>query len=285
MNKIKVAVLFGGHSSEYSVSLHSVASLLHNINQERYEILMIGISQAGDWYAYAGDLDSIEHDTWLTHPSTKKATLSLNPSDRGIYVQSADGWTLEHIDVVFPMMHGRFGEDGTLQGALQMAQLPYVGCNTVSSAMAMDKHYTHVLCEAAGIKMAPYHCVLNRPGLDWQQTYSDAVGALGLPLFIKPANAGSSYGISKIDDYESFVTGLRYAFEHDEKVLLEQAISGFEVGCAVLGNQELTVGEVDEIETHRAFFDFEGKYAMSDSKIHCPARIAPALRAEIQSQA
>ncbi|MGL5978591.1 MAG: D-alanine--D-alanine ligase family protein [Erysipelotrichaceae bacterium] len=284
MEKIRVAIVFGGNSSEYGVSLHSVASVLTNIDRERYDVCLFGITRQGDMYHYLGDIEAIEADTWM-QKEVKKATLSLNPSDRGFIVWDQAGVHVEQVDVVFPVMHGKFGEDGTLQGALALSQLPFVGCDTLSSSVSMDKQFTHILCEAAGIAMAPYQCVIQQPDLDFEQCYQDAVAALGLPIFIKPANAGSSYGISKIRDYEGFVAGMEAAFQHDPKVLLETTISGFEVGCAVLGNDTLIVGEVDEIETHRDFFDFEGKYEMSDSKIHCPARISSEIKAEVQRRA
>lgn len=283
MEKIKVAIVFGGHSSEYSVSLHSVASVLNNIDMNKYEVVTIGITEAGKMMYYEGSVEAIENDTWWQ--TAQKATLSLEPEDQGFYVVNDDHIALKKVDVVFPVMHGKFGEDGTLQGALAMAQVPFVGCDTLSSAVAMDKEFTHIICESVGIEMAPYICVKNTVNLDYPAIYEKAYAKLHVPMFIKPANAGSSYGISKVEDYESFEAGLKLAFEHDSKVLIEQAITGFEVGCAVLGNEKLTIGEIDEIETTRSFFDFEGKYEMSGSKIHCPARISDELKEEVKKRA
>lgn len=283
MNKIRVAILFGGHSSEYSVSLHSVASVIENINTDKYDVSLFGITKGGNMMYYEGDTTSIENDTW--HENAIKATLSLNPIDKGFYIFEEEKLSLKQVDVVFPVMHGKYGEDGTLQGALSMAQIPFVGCSTLSSSVSMDKEFTHILCERFNIPMAPYHALRSNDEYNLESFYEIVSNDLGLPLFIKPANAGSSYGISKVNNFEEFKDGIVLAFEHDSKLLVEKAITGFEVGCAVLGNNNLVIGEIDEIETHRAFFDFEGKYEMNDSKIHCPARISEEKKEEIKGYA
>lgn len=280
MHKIKVAILFGGHSSEYSVSLHSVASVIENIDTKKYEIFLFGITQAGNMMYYEGDVTSIENDTW--HQYASAATLSLNPLDRGFYVFKDQSFSLRQVDVVFPVMHGKYGEDGTLQGALSMAQIPYVGCDTLSSSVSMDKEFTHILCERFNIPMAPYYALRCNDEYHVDSLFDTVSKDLGLPLFIKPANAGSSYGISKVNNLEEFKIGIDLAFSHDSKLLVEKAITGFEVGCAILGNNKIIIGEIDEIETHRDFFDFEGKYEMNDSKIHCPARISEEKKEEIK---
>lgn len=284
MQKTKLAIMFGGQSSEYGVSLHSVYSVLNNIDYSKYEVHKFGISREGELLYYNGDNSKIDNNTWMEDASVKNATIALSSSKKGFYLLDGNN-TFIDIDVVFPVMHGKFGEDGTLQGLLEMAHLPYVGCNTLSSSVAMDKEFTHIICEDKGIQMAKFETVYEQSATLSEEEFNNYATSLGLPIFIKPANAGSSYGISKIKNYEEYKNGLVEAFKHDEKVLLEQAISGFEVGVAVLGNSEIKMGEIDEIETHRDFFDFEGKYAMSDSKIHCPARISDELKANIYQQA
>lgn len=149
----------------------------------------------------------------------------------------------------------------------------------------MDKDYTHIICEAAGINMAPYICVKDNQDLDYGEVFKQVEEKLEFPVFIKPANAGSSYGISKIRNYEEFEKGLKLAFEHDKKVILETGIDGFEIGCAVLGNDELTVGEIDEIDTNKDFFDFAAKYALENTQIHCPARISEELTLQAKEMA
>lgn len=272
MNKIRLGVIFGGKSTEYSVSLHSVASMLRNCDPEKYEITCIGITQEGCWYYLSNpDFDKIEHDEWLDD-SCIEMCLSMGKR-HGVILMNEDHTFIE-LDVVFPVLHGKNGEDGTLQGYLELSQIPYVGCDVLASSCIMDKEFTHILCEHAGIACTPYVCVYKSEYEDAQRIYEEAVSHLGNILFIKPCNAGSSYGISKVRNYDEFVKGMEEAFRHDSKVLIEKNIEGFEIGCAVLGNDDLIVGECDEIETYKDFFDFAAKYELEATKIHCPARIS-----------
>lgn len=276
MNKIKLAVVFGGKNSEYSVSLHSASSLIRNISLEKYELSLIGISQAGSWYyLHTHDIDAIEHDHWM---DLKKSEVVLSLGEHKGFVLQDESNTQIDVDVVFPCLHGKNGEDGTVQGYLELAQIPYVGCNVLASSVIMDKEFTHIVCESAGIECSPYLCIYNYEYKDAKHTYEACVEKLGLPIFIKPCNAGSSYGISKIRNFDEFEKGMQEAFKHDNKVLCEKAIDGFEIGCAVLGiENDLIVGECDEIETHKDFFDFSAKYDLEETMIHCPARISKEL--------
>ena len=270
MNKIALGVVFGGKSSEYSVSLHSVASLLRQINNEKYTVVMIGINEQGEWYLYEGDIDAIEHDHWQQNNCTPCVL-----TRQGLLKLHEGSYETIHLDCIFPVLHGKNGEDGTIQGLFEIMDIPYVGCGHMSSAVCMDKEMTHIIAEHAGIPCAPYRCIYDTDERDVKEIFDEASAALGLPIFIKPCNAGSSYGVHRVENFEEFEAGLKDAFYHDGKgkVVLEQAIEGFEIGCAVMGNKELTVGSVDEIEIKGGFFDFEGKYEMKDAAIHCPARI------------
>lgn len=286
MKKIKLAVIFGGKSSEYPVSIHSAASLIRKINKEKYEITYIGISQEGDWYTYAGDVDAIEHDTWMSSESCVPCTLSCSQAHKGILKLKHDqSYELVELDCIFPVLHGKNGEDGTIQGLFELSGIPYVGCGHMSSSICMDKEMTHIILENAGVVCAPYCCVYEEKGMDYEAIYKHAVEKLGLPIFIKPANAGSSFGISKITSFDRFEEHMKEAFFHDGKgkVILETTIEGFEIGNAVMGNDELFVGSVDEIETSAPFFDYEGKYEMANSHIYCPARISNALFEEARA--
>lgn len=277
MKKIKLAVIFGGKSSEYPVSLHSAGSLIHKIDKERYDLIFIGISSDGKWYTYNGDVDGIEHDTWLSHPSCTQCVLSCSVTHKG-FLRLNDDSTFEEIpvDCIFPVLHGKNGEDGTIQGLFELSGIPYVGCGHMSSAVCMDKEMTHIILEHANVPCAPYVCVYEEANMDYKKIFDDAKDKLGLPIFIKPANAGSSFGISKIESFDGFEKAMIEAFYHDGKgkVILETTIEGFEIGCAVMGNKEIFAGSVDEIETSAPFFDYEGKYEMVDAQIHCPARIS-----------
>ncbi|MCI8271519.1 MAG: D-alanine--D-alanine ligase [Erysipelotrichaceae bacterium] len=288
MKKIKLAVIFGGQSSEYPVSLHSTASVLRQIDTKKYEILKVGISQDGKWYTYYGDIDALEHDQWLCADMCKETVLSCSQAYKGFLELEADG-TYHHIavDCILPILHGKNGEDGTIQGLFELSGISYVGCGHMSSAICMDKEMTHIVAEHAGIPCAPYICVYKRDAADLKKVYEDAKAKLGLPIFIKPANAGSSFGISKVDGFEEFAKGMSEAFYHDGKgkVILETTIEGFEIGCAVMGNDVLTIGSVDEIEITNDFFDYEGKYEMVNSHIYCPARIDEELFQKAQKMA
>lgn len=286
MSKIRLAVIFGGQSSEYSVSLHSASSAIENMDPSLYDLTFIGIDESGKWYYYPGDVDGIEHGDWLKHPELCDVVLSCSQTNKGFIKLNKDGsYELIEVDCIFPILHGKNGEDGTIQGLFQLAGIPYVGCDHLSSAMSMDKDYTHIVCEAAGITMAPYICVKNHKDFNYDEAYDKAVEKLTFPMFIKPANAGSSYGISKVRNKDEFVAGLKLAFEHDCKVIVETGIDGFEIGCAVMGNEELTVGEVDEIDTKKDFFDFDAKYELTNTQIVCPARISEELTAQAKDMA
>lgn len=286
MNKIKLAVIFGGKSSEYSVSLHSVASAIRNIDRNQYDLLLVGIDEEGKWFYCPDDVDAIEHDTWKSLQGVCDIVLSSSQTHPGFVKLKADG-TFETlaVDCIFPILHGKNGEDGTLQGLFALSGIPFVGCDHLSSAISMDKDYTHIICEAANVQMAPYVCFRNHHDFNYKKAFEEVQANLTFPAFIKPANAGSSYGISKIRNYEQFVVGLKEAFLHDRKVIVESGIEGFEVGTAVLGNEELFVGEVDEIETKKDFFDFAAKYDLDDTVIHCPARISEEKKDEIRQLA
>ena len=275
MNKIKLAVIFGGKSSEYPVSLHSAGSLINALNKDKYDIVYIGISKDGEWFLFNGSVEEIEHDHWLEGDVTP-CILSCSTKDKGFLKLKNDG-TYEKfsVDCIFPVLHGKNGEDGTIQGLFELSGIPYVGCDHMSSAICMDKDIEHIVAESAGIPCAPYMCIRATKDMDYAAIFETAKAKLQLPIFIKPANAGSSFGIHKVDNLEDFIEGCKDAFYHDGrgKVILETTIEGFEIGCAVMGNQEIFAGSVDEIETSAPFFDYEGKYQMVDSAIYCPARI------------
>ncbi len=288
MKKIKLAVIFGGKSSEYPVSLHSSASLLSQLHQDRYELLLIGITKTGKWLHYHGSIEDLEHDHWEQHPDNCAVVLSCSTADRGFLELREDG-TYQHlpVDCLFPVLHGKNGEDGTIQGLFELSGVPYVGCDHMSSAICMDKEMTHIICEHANIPCAPYMAVYEREAKDETALYHEAQQRLGVPFFIKPCNAGSSFGVHKVHDFEEFTPALQDAFYHDGrgKVIFEATIDGFEIGCAVMGNEELFTGSVDEIETSAELFDYAGKYEMVDAAIHCPARIDQAMFDQAQEMA
>ncbi len=276
-----MAVLFGGCSTEYEVSLQSASSVIENIDREKYEVILIGITKEGQWLKYGGDIRRIADDTWTEDASCVPAILSPDRLTHGFLVLDGGGVTPIRVDAVFPVLHGKNGEDGTVQGLIELAGIPVVGCGTLSSAVCMDKDIAHRLVAAAGIRV-PGCVVLHAHEMQGVLT---TVVSMEYPLFVKPANAGSSFGITKVADPGGLQDAVEEAFRHDDKVVVEEAIPGFEVGCAVLGNGKLTIGEVDEIELSDGFFDFTEKYTLKTSKIHMPARIDPAVAAKVKETA
>ncbi len=282
MERKKIAILFGGCSTEYEVSLQSAAAVIRNIDRQIYEPVLVGITRDGAWYRYDGPVERIQNDTWANHPSCTPAVISPDRQTRGLLIFKYGLVATVPLDAVFAVLHGKNGEDGTIQGLLEIAGIPCVGCGLLSSAICMDKDVAHRLAQGAGIATPP--SVVVRSGIS-EAELLDRVSALTFPLFVKPANAGSSFGISKVTEPSKLFQAVTDALGHDCKVVVEQAVEGFEVGCAVLGNGELTIGEVDEIELSGGFFDYTEKYTLKTAKIHMPARIDPDTSARIKQTA
>lgn len=281
MNKKTIAIIFGGHSSEYSVSLESTYSLLQHINKDKYHLYLIGITHLGKWYHFDGPIEQIIQDTWWQN-NLLEVVISPDPQKHGLLEISKQGIKHIYIDTIFPILHGKNGEDGTIQGLIQMTQIPLIGCDTLSSALCMDKAKAHNIVEHAGIRV-PQSIVLN--SLQELKEKEPLITQLSFPLFVKPMKAGSSYGISKITTYSELENAVCYAFTYDNQVIIEEAILGFEVGCAIIGFDKLIVGRVDEIELSHGFFDFNEKYTLQTSKIHMPARIDQEMEKKIQETA
>ncbi len=270
MNRRKIVIFFGGCSSEYSVSLESAYSVICNLNREKYEPVPVGITETGKWFYFGGETEKIKEDLWQKDPSCIPAALSPNRGERKLLLFREGGIEEVPVDAAFPVMHGRNGEDGTIQGLIELADIPLVGCGVLASALCMDKDRAHKLAQLQGIRV-PAAIAFGR--VHNLQRVLEFAENTGYPLFVKPVKAGSSYGITKVQDKENLKEAILLAFQYDDEVIVEEAIPGFEVGCAVLGNNELTVGEVDEIELAGGFFDFTEKYTLKTSAIHVPARV------------
>ncbi len=281
MQRKTIAVLFGGCSTEYDVSLQSAAAVIQSIDN-KYNIVLLGITRDGAWYKYDGPVEQIQDNTWMRHPSCTRALISPDRQTHGILVLEDSNTTVIRIDAAFPVLHGKNGEDGTLQGLLELAGVPCVGCGALSSAICMDKDVAHRLVQGTGVKV-PSSTVVYASMTEHEML--GLTGALVYPLFVKPANAGSSFGISKVADPTLLLQAITNAFQHDRKVVIEETIQGFEVGCAVLGTDELIIGEVDEIELEDGFFDYTEKYTLKTSKIHMPARLSPETAARVKQTA
>jgi D-alanine---D-serine ligase len=279
-NKKTIAVVFGGCSTEYEVSLKSACSVIEHLDLEKYQIILLGITRHGEWLKYDGEINEILNDTWSSHKSCVPAVISPDRTTRGLLVMNGGIPEKLPVDVVFPVLHGKNGEDGTMQGLLELAGIPFAGCGTLSSALCMDKDIAHRLAALEGIKITctailnlPSYHYDTDPNSEFDEILKAETTGMRYPLFVKPANAGSSFGITKVEVAEDLETAVRAAAYHDSKILVEEAVTGFEVGCAVLGNEVLTIGDLDEIELTGGFFNFKEKYTLETSKIHLPARI------------
>ena len=282
MEKVKVAVLFGGQSSEHAVSLQSASAVFRAMEGTRFEAVPVGITREGRWFLYQGPLDAIADGRW-EKGACMPVTLTPDASIHGLLAQDARSASRVRLDAAFPVLHGKNGEDGTVQGLLALAGIPCVGCGVLASALCMDKDAAHRLARAAGVEVPPC-AVLHTPPRP--EVLEACTHGLQYPLFVKPACAGSSFGVTCVETPDALPAAVAEAFRHDGKVLAEQAVPGFEVGCAVLGAGEaLTVGEVDEIELTHGFFDYTEKYTLETARIHMPARLPLAERDRVREAA
>lgn len=282
MSQLTIAIFFGGCSSEYSVSLESAYSVIRFLNKDKYKPVMVGISREGDWFHFTGDIEKIKNDTWMNARDCVPAALSPSKNGHKLLIMKNTRLDSIRLDAAFPVMHGKNGEDGTIQGLLEMAGIPLVGCGVLASALCMDKDRAHKLAKLAGVRV-PEAFVMEQ-GTPGEAAVEFAAG-VGYPVYVKPVKAGSSYGVTRVTKQEDLQAAVELAFAYDNQVILEENIEGFEVGCAVLGKEELTVGEVDEIELSGGFFDFTEKYTLKTSAIHVPARISSQKAAQIKETA
>ncbi|MBE6835769.1 MAG: D-alanine--D-alanine ligase [Ruminococcaceae bacterium] len=278
-------VIFGSDSSEHDVSCVSACSVIKNIPSDKYETVMLGITKDGKWYLFEGDVDLLPEDKWVSSGKITPAILSPDSNDRGLVVFGENGVRKIHIDVVFPVLHGKNGEDGTIQGLLELAKLPYVGCGVLSSAVCMDKDFANAVADFAHIRQAKW---LSVKKCDYKNIKVEFIkkcaSYLGFPIFVKPANAGSSVGISKAKDASELEKAIEFAFGFDDKLVLEEAIVGSEVECAVLGNDEPIASCVGEIAPCNEFYDYEAKY-QADSGLFIPARLSDEKTAKVRQAA
>jgi len=278
--KIRLALLFGGRSGEHEVSIASATSVLQAIDRQKYDVLPVYLTPEGRW------LPEVEPTHLLQGgaqpPMQPAALLSSDPQQRGLLPLSATSGARTEgarpVDVVFPLLHGTYGEDGTVQGLLELADIPYVGAGVLGSAVGMDKGVMKVLFQAAGLPVVPYVVMRRR---DWEQNpaavQTQILQTFSLPLFVKPANLGSSVGVSKVKQVEALPAALDLACQYDRRLLIEQGLDCRELECSVLGNDDPQVSIVGEIVSHREFYDYEAKYGEGQSELRIPAQIDPAM--------
>ncbi len=281
-----LAILFGGASTEHDVSRMSATSVIANAPKDQYNLVLVGITKDGRWYHYTGPEEDILDGSWEHNGHTTPAFLSPDRGAKGLFVLEEGRCRVIPVDVVFPVLHGKNGEDGTVQGLLDLAGIPYVGCNLISSANCMDKAVAKTLFSAAGIPNAGW--ILATPEhLDNLAALQDEVaGKLGYPCFVKPANSGSSVGVGKVAAPQELEPALRDAFQFDRKVIIEEALIGQEVECAVMGNLEPVASDVvGEIAPTNGFYDYKGKYLDNSTALYIPARISSEDAQQVRSLA
>lgn len=282
----KALIIFGGASSEHFVSCVSASYVISNIPTDKYDVITVGITRDGEWYLYEGDVSLLPEDKWLTSGKCTKAVLSPDRKDKSLIVFRDDKVEKIKIDVAFPVLHGKNGEDGTIQGLFELSGIPYVGSDCCSSACCMDKAITNTLADSAEICQAKWLSCIKEEYNDIKDEFlKKAEDYLGYPIFVKPANAGSSVGVSKAVDRASLEKAMETAFNEDRKVVLEEFIDGYEVECAVLGNVDAQAMTVGQIKPANEFYDYEAKYENDNSELYIPAHIPEETIEEVRRMA
>ncbi len=281
---IRIAVVFGGMSSEHDVSCVSAGTVLGVLDREKYEVTCIGITRQGDWLLVT-DESTISDLRWEREEKLPKAVISP-ATDRKLILHDQNGYSEKEIDVVFPVLHGLYGEDGTIQGLFEMAHIPYVGCGHLSSAVTMDKFFTKVIADSVNVVQAEYVGVRSYEINDMDRVVAKVEKKRNYPMFIKPSCAGSSMGITKAHNREELIEGLRLAAKHDTKILVEECINGREIECAVYGAGDSAFASgVGEIVAAAEFYDFDAKYNNADSKTIIDPDIPEEKQQEIREKA
>ncbi|MGN9808422.1 D-alanine--D-alanine ligase family protein [Micromonospora sp. BQ11] len=291
--RTRVAIVFGGRSPEHGISCVSAGSVLGALDPDEFEVVPVGITRAGQWVLTSGDPDQLAINARrlpeITAASGTDVVLRADPTGNGLMVlDPTEGpRALADVDVVFPVLHGAYGEDGTIQGMLEMAGIPYVGANVFASAAAMDKEFTKKLCAAEGIPVGPY--VVLRNGMTLSEEDKQR---LGLPVFVKPSRAGSSFGITKVGDWADLDAAVATARQIDPKVLVEGAVVGREIECGVLEGEAGGAPEASVLAEVRVvgdydFYDFEAKYIDSESacEYDIPAGLPERVTRQVQEYA
>lgn len=287
--KMKIGVIFGGDSPEYEVSCVSASSVMDHLDPNRYEVVKIGILKDGRWWIYTGSTESVASLAWETDTENLiPAVLSPCPAHHGMIVlnKAEKTYQIMHLDCLFPVMHGKNGEDGVMQGLLELSGVPYIGCRTRSAAMTMDKAVTKILLENEGVLQTPWVKFTKCDFVSDPAAVLSSCTALKTPLFVKPANAGSSKGISKVNDLENLSAAIEEALKIDDKIVVEQGVSGREVEIALLEvNGEILTSCCGEICATTDFYDYDSKYHDQSTKLLIPAPLDENVQKKIAETA
>ena len=286
MVKLSVCVLFGGMSPEHAVSLRSAESVLNNMDPEKYNIYPVGITRDGDWILYgSNDYSKLPTGEWVNCPANRRAAISPIRG-QGLLVFEGDCVIREMIEIVFPVLHGENGEDGTVQGLLQLAGIPYVGPHVAASAVSMDKTLTKLVADNAGVQQAAWQLVRSTEiASHMEQVIVRLEEKFQYPMFVKPAGTGSSVGVSKASDRLALKNALTGAAKYDSKILVEEFINGREIEVAVMGNQSPVASVCGEIDSGAEFYDYDAKYVTDTSVAYIPARIPEDVEEFVREQA
>ncbi len=280
--KKNLVILFGGQSSEHAVSCVSARNVAMAIDRTKYQVIPVGITREGAWI-HVPETEDFTGTSWEKYEN--RAYLLPDATRKCLLMERNGSFREIPVDIVFPVLHGLYGEDGTIQGLLEMAKIPYVGCGTLASAVAMDKIHTKMVVERLGIRQARY-VALHAGQLEHPtEIVEEIVEELGFPVFVKPSRAGSSCGVSKATDEKNLLKALHIAAENDVKILVEEAISGREVECAVLGGLRARASGVGEILAAAEFYDYEAKYHNADSKTDTSPVLPEGAEEEIRQDA
>lgn len=270
--RTRVVLVYGGRSAEHEVSLRSARSIFATIDRQRYEVMPVLITRSGAWYIRPDDAASFEDNPKLDDGD--RVLLSHDPNRRGLLRVAADGLAERiPVDVVFPVLHGTYGEDGTLQGLLELADVPYVGCGVLASAVGMDKIVMKAAFRHAGLEVGPFSWFLRA---DWRANRAEIIEKVSrgrYPLFVKPANLGSSVGITRVPDHSTLEKAIDLAAAYDRKILVEDGIEGHELEVSVLGNDTPIASLAGEIISHSTFYDYEEKYLKDTAELVIPANL------------
>ncbi|MBL0387319.1 D-alanine--D-alanine ligase [Tumebacillus sp. ITR2] len=287
--KIRVGIVFGGKSGEHEVSINSAQSVIENLNQDLFEVFPIGIDKQGTWHAGLGAYNALGAPIPQAllasgHTETITDTENLLPIAQGDVLPSQ---AAEAIDVVLPILHGPFGEDGTVQGLFELMNIPYVGAGVLASAVGMDKAMMKKVFAQAGLDQCRYEVILrSRFEREPEVVAEEVAASLGYPCFVKPANLGSSVGITKAKDFDTLLTALRTAAKYDRKIIVEEAVDGREIEIAVLGNEDPKASVPGEIiSSNDEFYDYDAKYLSGESTMVIPAELTPEQAEEVRALA
>ena len=286
LSKLKVCVIFGGKSPEHDISCISATSVINNLDKDKYKISTIGITKKGEWFLYSGKTENIKNGKWKNDKKhLKPAIISPDSKKKSIYIFEDDKVKKIKPDIVFPVLHGEYGEDGTIQGLLELAGIKYVGMGVCASANGMDKAFSKMVFANAGIPQADWIVVNDYEIDNIDEIVKKTEDKLGYPCFVKPASTGSSVGVGKAKNKEELVLALQNALKFGRKVLIEENIEGHEVECAVLGNAHPKASTVGEIMPEVEFYDFDAKYKSGTTKLQIPADLSKDIIEKIREYA